>query len=151
MKIIELSNKTRKSLKDFSTKGVHSAMLIRRAKIILSLDGSEGKKIETDEKVAKKCNCSRQTVDAVRNDFLSAKSVEAFLQRKKRETPPVAPKITGEVEARIIALACSETPDGFSKWSLNLLANKSVENGFIDSISHMSVQRILKKHRLSLI
>lgn len=151
MLTIKLTKENRKQLKEFITKGVHSAMLIRRANIILALDTSYGRTIETDEKIAQKCNCSRQTVDTVRKDFLLSESTEKFLQRKKRETPPVEPKITGEVEARIVALACSQAPDGFAKWSLNLLAKKAVENKIIDSISHMSVQRVLKKHRLNLI
>jgi len=148
---IKLTREDRTKLDDFVTKGVHSAMLIRRANIILALDTSYGRVPEIDERVAVNCKCSRTTVDTVRKDFLLAESVESFLQRKKRETPPVAPKITGEVEARIIALACSAAPDGFAKWTLQMLADKSVENGVIHSISHMSVQRVLKKHHFNLI
>jgi hypothetical protein len=150
MKEIKLTQKDRKNLLHFVTTGEHSAKLIRRANIILSLDTSYGRKPETDEKTAANCNCSRTTVDNVRNDFLAAENVERFLQRKKRETPPVAPKITGEVEARIIALACSAAPNGFTKWTLQMLADKSVENGVIDSISHMSIKRVLKKHYFNL-
>lgn len=150
MRTIKLTKSNRKHLEDFVTKGVHSAMLIRRANIILSLDTSYGREPETDEKIAVNCKCSRQTVDTVRKDFLLAENIESFLQRKKRETPPTPPKITGEVEARIVALACSKSPEGFAKWSLNLLAKKAVENEIIDSISHMSVGRVLKKHNLNL-
>jgi len=151
MRNINLTKANRKQLEDFTTKGVHSAMLIRRAKIILLLDTSDGRIAETDERIAVNCGCSRTTIDTVRKDYLAAENVESFLQRKKRETPPVEPKITGEVEARIVALACSQSPAGFSKWSLNLLAKKAVENEIIESISHMSVGRVLKKHNLSLI
>jgi len=73
------------------------------------------------------------------------KGLTATIGRKKRETPPVEPKITGEVEARIIALSCSAPPEGRSRWSLRLLADKSVELNFIDSISHEAVGRLLKK------
>ena len=73
------------------------------------------------------------------------KGLQAALGRKKRETPPVAPKITGEVEAKIIALSCSSPPPGRSKWSLRLLADKAVELQYIDSISHEAVGRLLKK------
>jgi hypothetical protein len=73
-----------------------------------------------------------------------------FLQRKKRENPPVTPKITGELEAHIIALACSKAPEGYSKWTLRLLADKCVELNYIENLSHMSVSRLLKKHNLSL-
>ena len=73
-----------------------------------------------------------------------------FLTRKKRETPPVDPKITGEVEARIIALACSQPPEGRARWSLRLLAEKSVELEILDKLSHSSVERVLKKTNISL-
>lgn len=70
------------------------------------------------------------------------------LQEKPRSGAP--PKIDGKIEAKIIMLACSEPPDGRSKWTLKLLADKLVEREVIDSISTMSVQRALKKMSLSL-
>ena len=56
------------------------------------------------------------------------------------------PKITGDVEAHIIAMACGKPPEGFAKWSLRLLAEKAVELGYIDGISYVSVRTVLKKH-----
>ena len=73
-----------------------------------------------------------------------AESVENFLQRKKREKPPVEPQITGEVEAHIIALACSNSPEGFAKWTVRMLADIAVKLGYIDSISHTSMNTVLK-------
>lgn len=90
------------------------------------------------------------TVTNVKKDYLAAENVTAFLQRKKRVTPPIEPKITGEIEARIIALACGEVPEGRARWTLRLIAEKSVELQIVDSLSFKSVQRILKKHSLSL-
>jgi hypothetical protein len=72
------------------------------------------------------------------------------LQRKKRETPPVEAKITGEVEAKIVALGCSQPPEGRARWTLRLLAEKAVELEIIGEISHSSVGSVLKKHNLSL-
>ena len=72
------------------------------------------------------------------------------MNRKKRKTPPVAAKVTGDVEARIIALACTDPPKGYAKWTLRLLADRSVKLGYVDSISHTQVGRILKKTNLSL-
>ena len=71
--------------------------------------------------------------------------------RKKRESPPVPPKITGEIEAKIIATACSEVPEGYARWTLRLLRDKVIEFGYIDSISFNSVRTVLKKHNLNLI
>jgi transposase len=115
------------------------------------LDTSEGRKATRQEEIAKYVNVSRQTVNEAKRDFLVVESATEFLQRKKRKTPPVAPKITGEVEAKIVALACSEVPQGHAKWTLQLLADKSVELNYINSITDMSVHRLLKKRNLSLI
>lgn len=147
---IKLSVEQRKELEDFSKKGVHSVRLVNRARIILALDKSEGRKAAKQEEIAERIGVSRQVVNNTRRDFLAAESIEAFLQRKKRNTPPVAPKITGDVEAKIIALACSEAPEGCSRWTIKLIAEKSVELQLIDSISPVSVQRLLKKRNLSL-
>jgi len=148
---IILSAEQRKELDDFSKRGVHSVRLVNRAKIILALDTSEGRKAAKQEEIAQRVGVSRQVVNNTRRDFLAAESVEAFLQRKKRDTPPVVPKITGDVEAKIIALACGKAPEGCNRWTIKLIAERSVELQLIDSISPVSVQRLLKKRNLSLI
>lgn len=148
---IELNEQDRRELERFAKTGKHSVMLVNRAKIILELNESNGRKPLIQQAIADKLNLSRQAVNDAKQAFLASDSVSAFLQRKKRETPPVPPKITGEVEAHIIALACSSVPEGYSKWSVRLLADKCVELNYIDAISFKSVQRVLKKHNLSLI
>ena len=147
---IKLTAEQRKEIKKFSETGIHSAKLIKRAKIILLLDTSEKGKALTFEEISKRLDISVTTVMNVKKDFIAAENINTFLQRKKRETPPIKPKITGEVEARIIALACSEVPAGCARWTVRLLADKSVELQIIDSISFKSVQRLLKKRNLSL-
>ena len=147
---IKLTSEQRQELEKFCKSGVHSVKLVNRARIILELDTSEGRKATRQEEIAKYVSVSRQTVNEAKRDFLVAESITEFLQRKKRETPPVAPKITGEVEAKIIALACSEVPEGHARWTLQLLADKSVELNYINSITDMSVHRLLKKRNLSL-
>jgi len=147
---IHLSETERKTLDQFIKKGIHSVRLVNRAKIILGLDESEGRKRETQMLIADRVGVSRQTINDAKKDFLAVGSVEKFLRRKKREMPPVAPKVTGEVEAHIIALACSEAPEGYAKWTLRLLADKCVALGYIDSVTPMTVSRLLKKRNLSL-
>jgi len=147
---IELNAITRSKLKKFAKTGKKSVHLVNRAKIILELDEADGRKPLTQVQIAEKVGVTRQTVNNAKKAFLEEKDLSIFLQRKKRETPPVAPKITGEVEAHIIALACSPVPEGYAKWGVRLLANKCVELNYIDSISFKSVQRVLKKHNLSL-
>jgi hypothetical protein len=149
-KHIVLKTKERKELEDFCRKGVHSVRLVNRARVILALDTSAGRKAQTQEAIAKNVGVSRQAVNDAKRGFLAAGNVSEFLQRKKRETPPGPPKITGEVEARIIALACGAVPKGYARWTLRLLAEKSVELKYIDSISHTAVSGLLKKRNLSL-
>jgi hypothetical protein len=148
-KQIVLSAEARGELERFSTKGVHSVRLVNRAKIILALDTGEGRKPRMQKDIAERGGVSRQTLNTARDDFLEAESVPAFLQRKKRQTPPIEPKITGQVQAHIIALACTEAPQGYARWTLQLLADKSVELQYIDSISAMSISRVLKKTNLN--
>ena len=147
---IVLTREVRRELEKFSATGIHSVRLVKRAKIILALDTSEGREARKQDEIAKQLEVSRQAVNDARRDYLSAESISAFLQRKKRTTPPVEPKVTGELEAHIIALACSGAPQGHAKWTLRLIASKCVELHHVDALSHMTVKRLLKKHNLSL-
>lgn len=85
-----------------------------------------------------------RTIEHIKKRFVED-GFEAALERKQRETPPRAVVFDGEFEARLIALACSEAPEGHSRWTMRLLADKAVELKFADSVSHMTAQRILKK------
>jgi len=143
--LIKLTKKERTVLEEFCKKGVRSVRLVRRARIILALDMSVKKKTESLGSLAKRIGVSRQAIYDVHNDFLKAENIAMFLQRKKRKIPPVPPKVTGEVEARIITLACSDAPQGYARWTLRLLADKCVELHISDTLSHMTIQRILKK------
>jgi hypothetical protein len=149
-KEIKLTVKERTELERFSTSGVHSVRLVNRAKIILALDTSKGRAAERQEALAKRLGVSRQTVINARQTFLAVKNVTLFLQRKRRETPPVPPKVTGEMEAHIIALACGKVPEGYARWTLRLLADKCVELRYSDTMSHTTISNILKKTNLSL-
>ena len=148
--IIVLSEGQRKALEKFSKNGTHNAHLITRAKVILALDRSNKKEHLRVNRICEQEKISRQALCDIRKAFLEAPSIEVFLTRKKRETPPRQPKITGEVEAKIIATACSEVPQGHARWTVRLLADKVVELGFIDSISFKAVQLVLKKRNISL-
>ena len=147
---IKLTTEQRKELEKFCKTGVHSAKLIKRAEIILLLDTPESGKAVTFVEISRRLDVSVTTITIAKKDFMAADCVKAFLQRKKRDKPPVEPKITGEVEARIIALACSKAPVGCARWTLRLIAEKSVELQIVDSLSFKSVQRLLKKRNLSL-
>lgn len=141
---VRLSKKERTKLLEIVSKGSASARTIMRANVLLAADENSpnGKKHEAE--IAELFNVHPQTVHTIRKEY-TEKGLDATINRKKRGTPPVEPKITGEVEAKIIALSCSSPPHGRSRWSLRLLADKSVELGYVDSISHEAVGRLLKK------
>jgi len=138
-----LSQQERSRLLKLISKGTESVRKILHANILLAADESNGKKL-SEKEIAKRFHVNYQTVHTVRKTYATA-GLDFALGRKKRETPPVPAKITGDIEARIIALSCSEPPEGRSRWTLRLLANKAVELQYIDSISHEAVGRVLKK------
>ena len=146
--LIELSAADWKTLKDIVAKGSSSAKTILRANILLASDRSARKKMTVAE-IADAYHTSPTTVQTVRASYVN-NGLEATVYRKKRETPPVPAKVTGEVEAHIIALACSDPPEGYERWTVRLLADKCVELNYVESLSHMTVSRLLKKTNLSL-
>ena len=130
---IELSDSDRNMLHDLVTKGNTTAKAILRANILLASD---------------KNNKRHMTVQKVRTSYAN-NGLTATIQRKKRITPPVAPKVTGDVEAHIVALACGNPPKGYRKWSVRLIAERCVELNYVESISHMTISRVLKKTNLN--
>lgn len=145
---VSLSATERKQLTKMVRSGAYPARTILRANILLAVD-KNGKKPMTVQEAALAFNTSATTVQNVRTSY-GEHGLDATLERKKRETPPVPAKVTGEVEAHIIALACGEPPKGYAKWTLRLLADNSVKLGYVGSISHTQVSRILKKTNISL-
>lgn len=146
--LIILPDSERKILMDIVIKGKAPAKKILRANILLASDLNTARRMSVSE-IAEVYHTTPTTVQTVRTEY-SQKGLEATLSRKVRETPPVAPKVTGEVEAHIIALCCSEPPERYSRWTVRLLADKSVELGYVDSINYSTISRALKKTNLSL-
>jgi hypothetical protein len=146
--IIELTDTDRKHLTEIVKKDNSPAKTILRANILLASDRGN-KKHMTVAEIAAVFNTTPTTVQNVRTYYVN-NGLEATINRKKRETPPVPAKVTGDIEAHIVALACGDPPEGYSRWSVRLIAEKCVELNYIDSISHMTVFRILKKTNLSL-
>ena len=140
---IDLNDEERNHLVRLVKKGVGSARSILRANILLASDKNRRKRMSVGE-IAFLYHTSRTTVENVRRSYVT-RGLEATLLRKQRATPPRQRKLSGEVEAHIIALACSDPPEGYARWTVRLLAEKTIELGYIDSISAMSVSRILKK------
>ena len=120
----------------------------QRAKALLCLDEFGDKPLSPAD-TARKCKLHRETVYGIRKQFV-LEGLEAVVYRKKRVIPPTEPKVTGDVEAHIIAVACSSAPKGKSKWTLQMIADKVVLDGVVDSIGKETVRRTLKKRNISL-
>ena len=149
-KEIYLSEEEQIQLKDIIRKGVHNSHVITRARVLLMLDRTGKSDHVRYKRTAEFAQISVQAVYNMRDEFLANHDIESYLTRKKRETPARTPKLDGETEAKIIALACSEAPEGYSKWTIRLLRDQAVQLHFVDELSHMTVYRLLKKRNISL-
>ena len=134
---VRLKDDERKELNQYLRRGKSSARSLTRARILLLAD--EGK---PDAEIAETLKVSKSTANRIRKRYCEG-GLDFALHEKKRSGAP--PKIDSRVEAQLTLLACSEPPEGRSKWTLRLLADKLVELKAVDSLSHMSVHRILKK------
>lgn len=150
-KDIYLTESEQSYLKDIVKKGVHNSHVITRARVLLMLDRTGKSDHVRYKRTAEYAQISVQAVYNMRDEFLANHDLDLYLNRKKRETPARKPKLDGESEAKIIALACSDPPEGCSRWTVRLLRDKAVELHFVDKLSHMTVQRLLKKTNISLI
>jgi len=146
---VNLTDEEQKQLSKITKTGKTTAREILHANILLSTADNRPTKL-TVKQTAQKNNTSTVTVQKIRQTY-ATQGLDAALKRKQRQTPPNPSKITGEIQAHIIALACSQPPNGHAKWTLRLLADKAVELNYIDQISHVSVRTVLKKHNMNLI
>lgn len=142
--IIRLTAAERQALEDLVRKGKTAAYRRTHAQILLWADEGEQGPGLLDSEVADIVGVNERTVSRLRQRCVE-ESLDAALERKRRvrEKPRV---LDGDGEAHLVALMCSEPPPGQSRWTLHLLGNRLVELGIVDSISHESVRRVLKKH-----
>lgn len=140
--VVRLSNEEREQLAAIVRKFKGSSQKVRRAQILLKSD-ADGP-AWSDQAIADAFGCRRQTVENIRRN-LCERGFESTLNGIKRNTPPVAKLLDGEQEAKLIALRLGTPPAGYANWSLRLLARKVVELSLVESISHETVRRTLKK------
>lgn len=141
-----LSKEERQELESLIRSGSSPARTQTRARILLLSDETQQTKKSTKE-IAAALLCSLPTITHIRQKYVEG-GLENALYDKSR--PGAAPKITGEIEAQLTLLACSAPPEGRSRWTLQLLADKLVELKLVDSISDVAVMKRLKKMNLSL-
>jgi transposase len=141
-----LTQAERESLLAITKKGNYPARQIIRANILLSLnqkpEGGKGA-VRTDTEIAETCQCNPKLAYTVSRQY-AQQGLDRVLNRKKRETPPAPPKVTGEVEAKILAMACGQPPPGYRRWTLRLYEEHSKTYGGIQ-LSDTKIREVLKK------
>ncbi len=145
---VVLDAEQRVRLRQVIGSGRSSARSIARARILLALDESGGA-VPVRAQIAEKFDASGDLVRSVAEAFARHQDVDLAIGRKKRLTPPVEPKVTGDVEARVTALACSAPPAGYSRWSLRLLEKHVALLDDVPGMDHSTIGRVLKRGRSS--
>jgi transposase len=143
--VVKLTKDERKRLRKLISAGTAPARMLNRARILLKTDlgeHSEGR-VLTDREIAGMLETSTATVQRVRERFCT-QGLDAALERSVPDRL-YKRSLDGRAEARLIALACSEAPGGRDRWSMRLLADKAVELGIVESVSHETVRKTLKK------
>jgi transposase len=140
---VTLSDTERDHLKHLIAAGTESARKLVHARILLKADQGPGGPGWTDAAIAEAVEVSQPTVSRIRQQYVE-EGLEAALNRRA-PTREYVRKLDGAQEARLIALACGEPPEGMDRWTLRLLAGKLVELAVVDDVSYQTVRRVLKK------
>ena len=148
---IFLTSDERDELDSLVKKGKRAARVILLALVLLFSDMSpEGRGKKSNVQISRELNISERTIESAKRRFVEG-GIPLALERKEKTVNPKSIKIDGKLEARLLAMACSAPPEGRVRWTVRLLADTLVEVGAAPSgISHMSVQRVLKKTKLNL-
>ena len=142
--VVKLTLGERTELEQLVKKGKTAAWKVQRAQALLRCDQSPEGPAWKDEEIAEAYGCTTRSLESWRKQAV-AQGPLSLLERKPRLTPPNPPTFDGKKEARLTALACSKPPQGFARWSLRLLAERLVELEIVDTVSHETVRRAMKK------
>ena len=146
---VTLTEQERKELESLTRRGkTHARRFIRARALLLCDAGPDGPAWKVAD-AAEALGITSRTIEHLKKRFVED-GLEVALERKAREKPPREVFFDGAFEARLLALACSEAPAGYQRWTVRLLADKVVELNIAPSVSHMTIQRALKKMNLSL-
>lgn len=140
--IARLTAKERAELLELVNKGQAAAQKIKHANVLLKIDANGPN--WSDQQAAEAFGCSERTVFTIRQRLVD-QGLEAALNRKKRERPPIEPILDEKKEARLLEIASSPPPKGHSRWSLALLAERLIELKVVEQISPQTVMRALKR------
>ena len=142
--LVTLTADEREQLNAMITAGTASAKKLAHARVLLKADQGENGPAWVDEVIAEAVEVSTDTVARIRQRFVE-QGLEAALVRKKQDRPSRERVLDGSAEARLLAVACSDPPDGRAAWTLTMLADKLVELEVVERVSRESVRRVLKK------
>ena len=142
--IVKLGDDERGRLDVLISKGKAAAKTILKARILLKADQSAAGEGWSDERICQALDTNVSMVAGVRAKLVE-EGLDAVLTRKKRETPPVPAIFDGEAQAKLIALACSQPPEGYAHWTIRLLADEVVERKIVPAAHFNTVGRALKK------
>lgn len=141
---VTLTKEEREKLSAITSKGSHKSQKVLNALILLNTDEGEFQDCRSkNEDISRILNVSMKKIDRVKKRFVE-EGLDIALHGHKGQRV-YKKKADGDFEAHLIALSCSEPPEGFSRWSLRLLADQVVELEYIDKVSHETVRRVLKK------
>jgi len=140
---VTLTADERVGLTGLISKGKADARKLIHARVLLQADEADGRRVQTDEKIAAALNVSSRTIERVRQRFVEDGLSTALLPKPSKRV--YARVLDGRQEAYLIALACSSPPTGKRRWTLRLLAEQVVELGYADTVSHETVRQVLKK------
>lgn len=146
--IVTLTDEERQRLQEMLSRGKAAARKLMHARILLKADAAPGGPDWPDGRIAEALDIGQATVERVRKEFVE-EGLEAALERRKPRRV-YERKLDGDGEAHLVALACQEPPEGRSRWTLRLLADRMVALEYVDQISYQTVRRTLKKTRSSL-
>jgi hypothetical protein len=147
--IVRLSAEERTTLSKLIHSGRGQARIFTRARILLKADQSTDGPSWSDEEISNALDVTVQSIERIRKQLIE-EGFDAVLSRREYKQKVSRKKIDGDVEAHLIAICCGEPPLGRTRWTLRLLADKIVELGYIDTISHEAIRQTLKKTKLSL-
>lgn len=147
---VVFTSEERAWLEEMTKRGRNSAAKVIQARALLLCDASEAGPSWTVAKITEALGLSSGTVNNLKKRVVES-GLEGIFERQQRERPPREIRYGGDFETQVIALACTEAPAGFQRWTVRLLAEKIVELQIFPYASHMSVHRALKKMNYSLI
>ena len=147
--IVRLTEEEREILKKMIISGHGPARMFTRARILLKADQSNYGSGWSDKKISEALDVTVQTIERVRKQLVTG-GLKAVLSRKRYKGTGSRKKMDSDVEAHLIVLLSSEPPPGRTRWTLRLLAEKIVELGYVQDISHEAVRQTLKRANLHL-